>query len=217
MRRYAGMRMSPAATGTAALLALAALAALATQFSVNFAEDRQDGVLRVAWRMARYFTILTNGIVCVVFARAALTGRAPGPVMAGGVTLWIGITGAVYYALLYRETQGLETLADIGLHGVVPAGTVLWWLAYAEKRGLGVRAAALWLLWPAGYVLYALARGERDGRYPYFFTDPHRIGWDGVALWSLGLCAAFFLAGLGLAWLARRAPGPGRRDATAGS
>ena len=125
----------------------------------------------------------------------------------------------VYHALLSRDLSGLRWWTDLGQHSAVPVAVVLWWLAFAPKHGLGPRHAVLWLSWPLVYVAYVLVRGTVDGRHPYFFVDPGRLGWDGVALWSAGLGVGFWLAGLGVVLLARRlgrsAP-PMTRDEPAG-
>ncbi len=197
------MNISPAARLMALIVGCLACAALAAQFVVNYATEGHFGAPVVLWRMARFFTILTNGMVVVTFLRAAVSGRSPGPALAGGVALWIGVTGLVYYGLLYRETNGLAAWADLGLHGVVPVSVVVWWAVFSDKTGLAMRSALLWLIWPLAYVVYALVRGGYDGQYPYFFTDPIKVGWDGVALWSLALCVGFFVAGLGLIALGR--------------
>jgi hypothetical protein len=59
------------------------------------------------------------------------------------------------------------------------------------------------MIWPLVYVCYALGRGQFDGTYPYFFTNPDRIGWIGVAQWTVILAGSFFVAGLGLIAVAR--------------
>lgn len=159
--------------------------------------------------MARYFTILTTVIVVLRYTRIALLGRASAA-WTGAITLWALIVGAVYHGLLARELSGLRFLADQLLHTAVPIAVALWWLAFGPKAALRPVHALWWLLWPATYALYALGRGTFLDRYPYFFVDPTRQGWDGVALWLAGLGAVFWLAGIGLValgrWLSRARP-----------
>jgi len=193
-----------AARIAAALLALAALAGLGTQFIASSASHPDDTPLQVAWSMLRFFTILTNVIVLAVFTAIA-AGRPARPGLCGAVTLWIAIVGVVYWVLLAptSDPQGWGVIANTLLHTVTPAGTVLWWLAFAPKRALSWRAPLLWMLWPLVYVFYAMLRGAADGVYPYFFVDAGRLGYGGVAANSAGLALAFGLAGLALVALGR--------------
>lgn len=195
----------------AALVAALALSALWLHLHVGLMRHPDRAVLSELWRIGRYFTILTTALVALSFAWIAVAGL-PRAGWSAGLVLWTAIVGAVYHALLARELTGLRWLADLGLHTVVPLAVLLWWLAYAHKTGLGRRHALLWLIWPALYVTYALIRGEMDGRHPYFFVDPARIGWSGVALWCAGLGLVFWLAGLALVLLGGSL---GARSATA--
>jgi len=197
------MALSPLSRCSAALIALASAAALAAQVVASAGHYGDLSLWAVMWRLLRYFTILTNLIVCGTFLRAAATGRGPGPTWVGGVVVWIVVVGVVNYTLLLRSYTGLQFWADIGLHAVVPVAVLLWWLIWGE-RGQTWRAALLWLIWPLVYVVYALIRGGISGRYPYDFIDPGVIGWSGLALWVPALAGVFLLAGLALVALARR-------------
>lgn len=200
------MTLSPLARFLALVVAVMAFASLGAQVLVTQAENPEDGGLATLWRLARFFTILTNLMVAVTYAVLAVRGRVRAPVWLGGVTLWIAITGVVYHLLL-AETDGakagLDWWANLGLHGSVPGIVALWWLAFGPRDGLGVRAALLWMLWPLIYVCYALGRGAIDGEYPYFFTSPVQVGWDGVLRWTVILAVAFLIAGLMQIVLAR--------------
>jgi len=189
------MTLSSAARSAAAAVALLAIVSLAAQGAWSSGNHPQDGWANIVWRLARYFTILTNAMVAWSLARAAL-GRPVSPIWLAGLTLWIAMTGALYHLLLAADHDGLGWWADEGVHTAVPIATALWWLAFVPKAGVRWRHAAVWLAWPALYVIYALGRGAMDGVYPYFFTDPGRVGWNGVALWTLALTAAFWVAGL---------------------
>lgn len=187
-------------------LALGFLAALTLilQVSISFHDNGGD-LLLTFWRMARYFTILTNLMVAISFLSMGIMGRAQRPTWLMALTLWIVIVGAVYHTLLAHlyDFSGLNWWTDASLHGGVPALTALWWIAFAPKHGLGIKSAALALLWPLIYVIYALIRGAFTGEYPYFFIDVNTLGYGGVALYSAGLCFGFFLGGLALVGLAR--------------
>ncbi|WP_152451584.1 MULTISPECIES: Pr6Pr family membrane protein [unclassified Roseivivax] len=195
----------------AALIAVLAFAAVALQLYVGLERRPDRTVLEEMWRMARFFTILTTLIVVARYGRIAVLGRASAG-WTGAITLWAVIVGAVYHGLLARDLVGLRMVADQLLHSAVPLAVALWWLVFGPKAALRAAHAAWWLLWPAIYAAYALWRGTFVDRYPYFFVDPTRQGWDGVALWLAGLGAVFWIAGLGLValgrWLSRDRPRP---------
>lgn len=198
--------MSPLSRGLAAVIAILAFASLGAQLVAMRQDFPADSVFLTVWKLARFFTILTNVLVAITLASVALRGRVILPVWIGGVTLWIAITGVVYHLLLAATDgpkTGLDWWANVGLHTAVPAGMALWWLAFGPRRGLGVSSALIWMLWPLVYVTYALGRGQLDGVYPYFFTNPDRIGWIGVGQWTVILAVAFFVAGLAQIAVAR--------------
>lgn len=89
------------------------------------------------------------------------------------------------------------------LHYLAPAGTFAWWLAFAPKQRLRLSAPLIWALWPIIYVVYAVARGQVDGVYPYPFLDLGALGWSSLVANVSGLFAAFTGAGFGLRALAR--------------
>ncbi|WP_085526509.1 Pr6Pr family membrane protein [Maritimibacter sp. HL-12] len=190
--------LTPPARYSAGLVALAGLAALATQAVVSFGLTGSLG--GAIWALTGYFTVLTNLLVAVTFIAIAVRGAAPSSAWLAGLTLWIIIVAIVYHLLLARlwAPAGLAWWADQGLHSAVPVLVTLWWLQFAPKPGLRVGHAALWLAWPLLYTAYALVRGTLTGRYPYPFLDVTTIGYDGVALNGIGLTVAFFLGGLAM-------------------
>ena len=194
---------SPTARLLALAIALVAAGAVVLNSHLGLQRNPSNDWLAEAWRSGRYFTVLTTSMAALVFARVAVTGRLS-PGWAGGITLWCAIVGIVYHALLARDLSGLRFWVDHAMHSAVPLAVAGWWLAFAPKEGLRWRHAAFWLGWPALYMAYALIRGEIDGRHPYFFLDPPRIGWAQVLIWIAALGLVFWLAGLGLVALGRR-------------
>jgi hypothetical protein len=190
----------------AAGIAILALATLVAQFLVSSKLMGSPGWGNVLWRMAGYFTILTNVLVTITFALKALSGWRIGASWSSGLTLWILVVGAVYHAVLAALWQptGLAWWADQGLHTAVPLLVLAWWLWLADKRGLRPRDALLWLIWPAAYCAYALIRGAVSGFYPYPFLDVATLGAGRVAANAGGLILAFAGGGLALVALARR-------------
>lgn len=197
------MALSFPARVFAALVALAAWAGLAVQLEASI--GLTGSASAAAWAMLRYFTVITNLIVALLFAWAALRGRASAFAL-GGATMAILLVGIVFALLLsgLLELSGGALLADFLLHKATPALAVIWWLAFAPKGGLTRRDPFVWVLYPLAYFAYALIRAQLDGRYPYPFMDAGRIGWVQTWLNGVEVAAGFLLAGLLLVWLDRR-------------
>lgn len=194
----------------AGLIAAAALLAMIPPLANSAAEH--GGLLAGLWRLARFFTITTNLLVGLVFARIALAGRnSVSPIVIGGTMLAIVLVGVIFNLLLgalpYRTVW--DMLGDKAHHLVVPIAVPLWWLAFAPKGYLHWRAPLLWALYPLAYSAYVIARAQMDDRsmphrYPYFFMDPDMLGWP-MALANMAAIALGFVAtGLGVVWLDRR-------------
>jgi hypothetical protein len=159
-----------------------------------------------------YFTVLTNILVATTLtaplaaARSAV-GRffADASVLAGVATS-ITMVGLAYHVLL-REIwapQGLQWLADLLLHYVIPLLFVAWWFVAAPKARFPYTAPVRWAAWPVAYLAYALARGAVTGLYAYPFINVARIGYPRALLNSVALLAVFLLLGLVFVAVARR-------------
>jgi len=183
----------------AALVAIVCWAGLAVQFLATYAQ--QHDVLASLWVIARFFTILTNLILAVIMTRVASGGRISANVL-GGITLAILLVGIVYFFLLrgLHPLSGLALLADFLLHKVSPVVMALWWLLFAPRARLRWSAPIWWSVYPVSYLLYALARGQSDHKYPYPFLDVGKIGWTQTALNVGGIALGFILAGFALVW-----------------
>jgi hypothetical protein len=188
-----------------AIFCVAALS-LRLQFDAGAVLMNHPPAAQTLWAMAGYFTILTNLGVAVAMMAVAWKWHMPAG-FAAGMTLSIVVVAIVYHLVLARlwNPQGLGYWADQGLHSVVPALTVLWWVYFAPKD-VGLKDLPQWLIWPAAYALYALVRGWLTGVYPYPFLDAGGIGWPRTALNAAGLVAGFTALGIGLIRLARRLP-----------
>jgi hypothetical protein len=185
-----------------AILALALLVAgtlVLEYLLVLRATWAEAGPLRASIRYFSYFTILSN--IAVLLACVSALGGAPAfftrPAVRGAVTVYIGLTGALY-ALLLRNTwdpQGLPLLTDVSLHYVVPALSVLAWLAGPGHGALRWWHAVAWLAFPAGYLAWVLLRGAMTGEYPYPFVDAAALGLSGVLTNTAALLGVFLAAG----------------------
>jgi hypothetical protein len=178
----------------ACLVALCAALSLAAQFRV--ASDALGGsAVQVVWHLARYFTLLTNALVALLFGWTALRGRPASGRLLAGLVLYIGAVGGIYHLLLAPlwEPQGLVWLADLGMHTVVPLAVAGWWLCFGAAARLEWPDPLIWLAWPAVYLAYALARGAADGVYPYPFIDLHRLSTVQLT-WNVARIAEGFVA-----------------------
>jgi hypothetical protein len=164
------------------------------------------------WQALSYFTVLTNLWVAIVSSaqlRAARWLRARAGILAA-CAVYIGVVGLIY-SLLLRSTwapAGLQKLADVLLHDVVPAAYLLWWLGFAPKQRAPWSAALWWLAYPLAYMVFTVLGGLRSGRYPYPFADIGALGLATAlrnALLLLGLFYLLALAALALVrWSGRR-------------
>lgn len=190
----------------AGLVALVAWAGLAVQLEASLGLTGGDAAAAL-WAMLRYFTVLTNGAVALIFTGIAF-GRTwtASPFLAGGVTLAILLVGIVYALLLQGllSLSGGAALADLLMHKVTPVLVALWWLAFAAKGGLTRRDPWLWMLYPLAYFAYALARAAADGLYPYPFVDASALGWPRTVLNALLVAVSFVLGGHALVLIDRR-------------
>lgn len=194
---------NPFARPTAALVSLTALAALVLQARVAEGAATRVPDTPVWWWLAGYFTILTNLGVVILMAALAFGTRLSARIQ-GGLLLSILMVGLTYHALLARlwAPQGLAWWADQGLHSAVPLLMLGWWLGLGDKM-VSLRDLPWWLIWPATYAAYALARGALTGFWPYPFLDAAHLGWPQVALNSAGMVLAFAALGLTLIACAR--------------
>jgi hypothetical protein len=184
----------------AAIVAIVCWAGLAIQFSASYANHAD--VISTLWALGRFFTVLTNLIVAVTMTGVAV-GQKVSANFLGGATLAILLVGIVYATLLQglHVLTGPRLLADTLLHKASPVLMALWWLFFAPRAKLRWSAAVWWIAYPLAYLVYVLARGQLDHKYPYPFLDVAKIGWTQTALNIGGISLGFVLAGLLLVWI----------------
>lgn len=210
-RRAAGRSADSAAGRTLlAVVMLLAWFALLLQLWLSAQLARANGGSALAGiaQALCYFTVLTNLAVAVVTTEqlrgAPWLQQRRGLLAAAAV--YILVVGAIYLLLL-RATwapTGLQRLADVLLHDVVPLGYVLWWLACAPKVALRWKTALWWLSYPLAYFGFSLLFGALSGRYLYPFADLSRLAAPVVVRNAALLLAFFYLLGLAAIALARR-------------
>ena len=199
--------LSRNARRTALLIACLSAVSLGVQFW-HLMQTMGQGPWETIADMARYFTILTHGLVVVTFTLISRPSRdgVSAPWIAA-LTLSVIMLGAVYHLLLAAllSFTGLGWWADQGLHTVGPLCIALWWLVHGPKRRLVYADLPIFVLWPSVYGAYALARGAGDGIYPYPFIDLPAIGEAAAAVNMAVLMVVFLLGGVGMIAIGRYA------------
>lgn len=149
-----------------------------------------------------YFTILSNILALILFLYLSLSFSQKNKklqhnvdIFRGAVTLYMSITGIVYWSLL-RNNPNLAAYPWINIvaHGVMPIVVFCDWVIAPPVTKLRMQTVGLWLTFPLLYVAYSLIRGSLMGWYPYFFVNPAKVGgYVGVLKYLL-----FILFGSGI-------------------
>lgn len=150
-----------------------------------------------------YFTVLTNLFVALALllplvAPDSAIGRfAAKPIVQGCAVTSILVVGIGYHLLLRHvwNPQGMQWIADMLLHYVMPILFFLHWLLVLPGHRLPWSAPLVWCVYPVGYIVYALARGEVLQSYPYPFIDVLALGYGGALRNALGLLVCFGVLG----------------------
>ncbi|MEZ5416128.1 MAG: Pr6Pr family membrane protein [Vicinamibacterales bacterium] len=189
----------------AAVLAVTAWSAVLLQLwlSVGLGLANGRSVVEGVLVYLGYFTVLTNIFVALVLTArlvpSAWTGRRPlsHPQAAACAACSIALVGLGYHALLREvwDPQGLQWLADVMLHYVVPAAYCAFWLLVIPAPALPWWSPLAWSAYPLAYFAYALARGAVFGTYPYPFIDVTAIGYGQALANAAGLLSGFVVVG----------------------
>lgn len=201
---------SGAARVFAAGIALTAWAGLLLQCVMTYRLVGSVG--RTLGIVLGYFTITTSLLSALIFS--VIAAGSPGSVagwLVAGTVLSEVLVGVVYISLLHGllDLSGGSAVANAVLHFVLPSLVPLFWMVCTPKGGLRWWHPFMWAVYPLGYLGVAIERGGATGRYPYPFLDIGALGWERVAVSTVGIAAGFLLAAFGLvwldAWLGRRA------------
>ncbi len=192
---------------TAGLIGALGALALGAQVWMNLTRDGLGAGVTL-WGLAAYFTILTNALMAASMLAIAVTGRRLCFGWMSMLTMSMIVVGLVYHALLahlYHFT-GLNWWTDQAFHTILPALMLWFWLMESTRHPPREGQPLLWLIWPAGYAVYALARGLATGWYPYPFLDVGALGAGAVAINLAGLVAGFAALGFLLRAIGQRMP-----------
>jgi hypothetical protein len=145
----------------------------------------------VLWRLTT-FTYQANVLAAAYYSWTLFSARAhERGGLRGAVVLYVVVAGILWNLLLTTYSMGY-TPANILLHIVVPVLAVVDWVIVGRAH---VRwwQPLVWLVYPALYVVVALAVLNKAGRRaPYYFLDPDSVGIAVVAT-NIGLLALFVL------------------------
>jgi hypothetical protein len=203
--------------GSRVLLGALALAAVAVQLVHGI-----DTPPFSATEFFSYFTIESNLIAAGVLIVAGLHALRGGSrsdrldAWRGAATLYMAITGIVYSAMLAGQDSELLAWVDLVLHYAMPVALVVDWAIDLPRRPIPFRRAIAWLVFPAAFIVYTLARGAIADWYPYPFVDVADRGYPAVIVTTLILGAGMLAAIALLAWTTRLGAVERRRTVSAG-
>jgi len=215
------MRRAPAARIFFALTALAVLVGLVVQLSVSagLTGTRFGSTGSRIFNVFCYFTVQSNVLVGITTGLLAMrldrTSTAFRVLRLAGL-IGIAVTGVVFHVALahLQDLEGSAAVADFLLHTVVPVLAVVGWLAFGPRGQVTWRVAALAVLFPVLWLIFALIRGALIDFYAYPFIDVRTHGYPRVLLNSALVAVLFFvLAAAAIAAdrrLARLGKGAGR-------
>ena len=158
----------------------------------------------------RYFTILTNiGVALLMSVTAVRLYRhrpPPSAALHAAALVYILVVCATYEAVLRTSwtPRGMGFDTDLTFHDIVPALMLIFWVAFAPKRGLDRRFSLLVLTYPAGYFGGTLVAGALGESYPYDFLDVSKLGYPTVTVVGCLFTAIFYALGLATITASRR-------------
>ncbi len=152
------------------ILAAAGIAAIIT--------DLIHGVTTIpGFSVVNYFSFFT--ILSTLFTSIILlltTFKKDAPLLRGAATLFMLITGIIYFLLLRNEPIEIAWVNAV-FHYILPVMLLIDWLLNPPANKIPFSKAFLWLLFPALFFLYSLTRGIFINWYPYPFMDVAEIGY----------------------------------------
>ena len=189
----------------AALIAVAAWSGLLLELIL--VTIREGSLLAALWRMAIFFTVISNLVTAIVYSCIALgLVRFRHPLLIAGLALTMLLVGAVFELMLrsYLHLTGWRILSNALEHDVVPILAVANWAILAEKGRLRARDPWIIAIFPVVYLGYVLTRAHIEGFYPYPFINIPKIGWPAAMANVAGISLAFLVCAYLMVALDRR-------------
>ena len=180
-----------------AVIALVGWCALVLQLYIIITNNIANGtsVVDGIIKFFSFFTVLTNillslSLTAVLISPSSGVGKFFSRIsVQSAIVVYISIVSIVYNIILRQlwDPQGLQLIADVLLHQVIPLIYVFYWVAFIPKGTLVWKFPFRLLIYPLIYLVYIVVRGAATGHYPYPFMDVTQIGTEKM-LWN-----AFFI------------------------
>ncbi len=199
--------MDPKYRITAGLIGSLGVLVLGTQIMLSL-ELGGMGLGATLWALAGFFTILTNALMAATMLTIAATGRRLSFGWMTMVTQSMIVVGLIYHMLLAHlfNFSGLSWWTDQAFHKILPAIMLWFWLMETTRHDPRGGQPLWWLIWPAVYAVYAMARGALTGWYPYPFLNVGQLGLGAVAINMAAMVAGFAVLGYALNAIGQRMP-----------
>ncbi|TVQ06109.1 MAG: hypothetical protein EA338_00125 [Roseinatronobacter sp.] len=199
--------MDPKYRITAGLIGSLGVLVLGTQIMLSL-ELGGLGLGATLWALAGFFTILTNVLMAATMLTIAATGRRLSFGWMTMVTQSMIVVGLIYHMLLAHlfNFSGLSWWTDQAFHTILPAIMLWFWLMETTRHDPRGGQPLWWLIWPAGYAVYAMTRGALTGWYPYPFLNVGQLGLGAVAINMAAMVAGFAVLGYALNAIGQRMP-----------
>ena len=148
--------------------------------------------------------------LCVIYTHISITKDGVTgtvvffPRVKAAVMMSSVITMSLYFLLLRGGDEHL--LHNRLLHYVLPVMALADHLIFDDIRSFKLYDPFLYLVFPAGYVLFVFVRAEFAGgaeRYLYMFLDKDRLGLPAVVFFLLISAGIFILAGYFMYFIGR--------------
>lgn len=181
--------------------------------AVQYAHSQEHTTLSTVGFFS-YFTVLSNisaaAVLAVLAARPALAERRAMSVARGGPTLYMVVTGLVYWVVLKPQAADLNTnlvWVDVVVHQIGPIVVFADWLVNRPPHALTWREAATWMVFPLAWLPYTMVRGAVVDWYPYPFLDPRKESTVEIVVAVVVVAAVMLAIGAGLRWWTTRGAG----------
>ncbi|WP_296478948.1 Pr6Pr family membrane protein [Roseinatronobacter sp.] len=199
--------MNPKYRITAGLIGGLGALVLVTQVMLNLGQHGV-GLGLTLWALAGFFTILTNALMAATMLTIAITGQRLSFGWMTMVTMSMIVVGVIYHALLAQlfNFSGLNWWTDQAFHTILPAVMLWFWLMETTRHDPRGGQPLWWLIWPAGYAVYAMSRGALTGWYPYPFLNVDQLGLGAVAMNMAAMVVGFAVLGYALNAIGQRMP-----------
>ena len=137
-----------------------------------------------------FFTIQSNIAVALWIFWIGLSAYwprvcAPGAALSLWLTVYITLTGVVYWAVLVPMLGGvpsLFTVSNLWLHTATPVFSLFCFMLVLRGRRIEWRRALIVFAYPAAYLGFSYGMHAVYGRYTYPFLNPQVMGAWGVAV-----------------------------------